>query len=652
MDPFSHLHPLGLPFLGVLLAGAVPIQTSVPASAGDPGDVDVSDLMDLSLEELMNVEVTVASRTPQKLSDVPAAVYVIPGDEIRRAGHRSIQEALRMVPGMYVSHWTNDMWDVTARGFGSGLSLTSEAYLNQLLIMIDGVVVYTPLFAGMWWALQEVDLDDVDRIEVIRGPGGIVWGANTVHGVVNVITKRAADTQGARLDGRLGTDQWDSSARYGGPLGENGNVRVWAKTTHYDTPKDPWLGFPSNWAMRVGGFRTDWKTEDGRELTLWGRGYDGSFNDVAFDLVTYEPFADIAVKHGGQVAFSIANPETGSRWHAWYLRDQQNVPTYLDLDIDVFDVEYHRDQQWTDRQRLTWGAGYQVVHSDLAGDDPLWLDFDPISQVQNNFRAFLVDTIDFPARDLQLVLGAQILQTEFGGFDVQPNVRLRWRPNGGFMGWAGVSRAVRTPSLEEVSLTDWSYYAGNDDFESEELLAFEVGFRNSFTEKVAVDVAAYYNDYDELHVLVYDPDTYWGGRIQNLGEGTAWGAEVAVDAKPSDRWSLRSAYSYIHGDYEFAPTGESLPTDDYHPKHVASVRSYYDVADDWELDAAVYVVEGMGSRYDIAEYVRTDVRVGWHPSENLELSAGVQDLNDPDHSELLDTNLIRRAVYVQLTYRR
>ena len=645
--------------LGATAVLALPpaAQRAIPASTGELTDADVEEFSDMSLEELMNVEVTVASRTPQKIYEVPAAAYVIPGDEIRRSGHATIQEALRMAPGFYVSHWTGTAWDVTARGFGTGLGATNSAYLNQLLIMIDGVVVYSPLFAGTWWPLQDVDMADVDRIEIIRGPGGIVWGANTVHGVVNIITKSSQDTQGLRLGGRLDRNQWEGSARYGGPLGESSHLRVWTKTTSYDTPVQPFLDYRQDWNMQLGGFRADGQTQGGRDWTVWGRGYDGEFRDVGWlwdDSVGWYSDSVVDEKHGGQFAASLANPEDGSRWHAYYSRDQQHLPTLLDQDIDIFDLEYQRDSVLTERQRLTWGVGYQVIHSDLVGYDYYWLAFDPISQVQSNLRAFAVDTIDFPDQNLQLVLGAQALHTEFAGFDLQPNARLRWTPNNSFMGWVAVSRAVRTPSLEEVSLTDTSFQAGNPNFKSEELLSYEAGMRMQVNEKMAFDLATYFNEYDKLHVLTSDPTTLYGGRLMNTGEGTAYGVELAVDAKPTDRWSLRGTYSYSHGHFEFAPTGQDLGTDTYHPKNVVSLRSYYDLGADWEFDTALYGVQDMGSQFEIAEYWRGDVRIGWRPNEHMRFSLGVQDFNDPIRSEYHPEgqNRIRRAVVGQFEYSR
>ena len=497
-----------LSLLAALFLGARPALAAdphEPGSAKPPPEAlgsDELDLTELSLDQLMDIEVTVASKTPQKLASVPAAVYVLTGDEIRRAGHSSIQEALRMVPGFYVSHWTTTQWDVTARGFGTGTAFTNQAFLNQLLVMVDGVVVYTPLFAGMWWALQDIDLDDIDRIEIIRGPGGIVWGSNTVHGIVHVITKSSDETQGAKWGVRTGNDDWHAGGRAGGTFGENGHFRAWVKTSEYDTTHDPFDGWPQDWSIRSGGFRSDW-SDDGRRFTFWGRGYDATLRNVAFDLTTFIPFSAVDRKKGGQLFFESADDEAGTRWHAWISTDQQDIPTLADIRIDVADLEYQGELR-SGAHGVTYGAGVRVIHSDVYGEDPFWYAFDPQDQTQVNSRAFVVDTIDLDEDDLQLVLGVQAENNEFTGLEVQPSARLKWQATEDTVAWAAVSRAVRTPALEEVALSQDSFFVGNPDFRSERLISYELGLRKNLTESAIVDATVFYNDYDHLHLAEFD----------------------------------------------------------------------------------------------------------------------------------------------------
>ena len=634
--------------LALAITASASASASMPAPTTAPGER--VDLGDFSLAELMDIEVTVASRAPQKLSEVPAAVYVVTGDEIRRAGHSSVMEALRMVPGFYVSHWENKSWDITSRGFGNGLAFTSLAYLNQLLVMIDGVEVYTPLFAGMWWAIQDLDINDIDRIEVIRGPGGVVWGANAVHGVVNIITKPAKDTQGVQFHVWNGNDDRHSGVRYGGTLGESGHYRAWAKRSEYDNPHGPYAGYNSEWWISSGGFQADWETDSGRENSLWMRGYSSEFGVIGYDLDTYDPYEAFDQKTGGQLSFKTSNPETGSTWHAYVTTDQQNLPTLADIRIDVYDLGYQRDLDLSDGNHLNWGAGVRVVDYDLYGDDPLWLAFTERTETLTTPRVFAVDTIDLVGEQLKLILGLQAQDSHYTGTEFQPSVRFQWIPSREWTVWTGVSRAVRTPSIEETHLTEDSLFVGNEDFKSESVLAYEFGVRKLISEQALVDLALFYNEYDDLHLAEFDEDTSQY-HYTNNSDGHAYGAELALDYQVSQDLKLRGAYSYLSGHYQRKDDNTEIGTDEYIGKHVANMRLSYDISDAWEFDLDGYGVQGMGQDYEIAEYWRGDARFGYNPSKEVQLSLGVQDFNDPTRSELAGYDNIRRTIYFALTWR-
>lgn len=620
--------------------------TSSAAHASNNNEVD--DLTQLSIEELMALDVTVVSRSKRKFSDLPAAVYVITGDEIRRSGHSSIPEVLRMVPGIYVSRWTTAAWDVTARGYDTGLALTNLAYSNQLLVMLDGVVVYTPLFPALWWPLQDLDLRDVERIEVVRGPAGVLWGSNAVHGIVNIITRDASKTQGFRSTFRNGRDDRHASVRYGVPLGDSGHLRVWGKWTEYDTLQNPFLDFDSRWDLGSAGFRADWVGETGKHYTFWARGYDGHFEEIAFDLNTFTPFLGRGTKDGQMALASIEDPDSGSRWQAWYSLDNQEIPTLANIRILTVDVEYSRQMELTENNSLTLGAGYRWIESALKGDDPFYLDWDPRHVTQNNWRVFAVDNFRIPDANLEFDLGMQIEHNEFSGMESQPTLRASWGPREDLTVWAGFTRAVRTPSLEERTLSDGSFFVGNDRFRSEEVLSTELGVRKRLSENAVVDLSLFHNDYDHLRS---NRDLGNGQfEIQNQAKGITYGAELAIDLTPTDRWRLRSAYSYLYDDFDSKIDGTDLVTGDYSPKHLFNLRSYYDLTDDLELDAGLYVVEGLADGFDDAEYVRADVRLGWRPNDVLELAVGVQDIGSRTRSELDEFDNIPRAAYFSVTF--
>lgn len=623
--------------LTVLACASAPAASAMSASPSDPlltsEDVDFTEL---SLEDLMGLEVTVATRNAARLDSVPAAVYVLTGDEIRRSGHSSIPEALRMVPGFYVSRWTNHSWDVTSRGFGNGLSLMNLAYLNQLLVMIDGVVVYSPQFAGVWWPLQDVLLEDVDRVEVVRGPGGALWGTNAVHGVVHIITKHGEDTQGLHVSARGSELDRQFSARYGGKFTEDGYYRAWVKGTSYETLADSAIPENQDWYVGSFGTRLDWKQAD-KEFTVWARGWKGEFQNRGYDLTTFDPIQVEDDRKGAMMLASMSDPEVGSRWQAWYSTDRQDLPTLADIRVDTFDIEYSRTTALGESHSLNWGVGYRNVHSYFFGDDPFWLAFDPENHYLDTFRAFAMDTVPLGDSDVTLTFGAAIEHNEITEVEFQPTIRATWMPEQNYMLWAAISRAVRTPSLEETSDSFW----GNEQFQSETLIAYELGGRWSPASWMTTDLAVYFNDYDDLHYL--DPvDSIY----TNNSEGEAYGAELAMDFQPFSDWKLRSTYTYHHGTFNVKSTGEQLPTGEYSPKHVFSLRSYYDIADDWEFDAGLYGVEGMGEDYEEAEYIRLDARLGWTFVEGVEAYIGVQGATEPQRSEYDEFDQLRRTAYL------
>jgi iron complex outermembrane receptor protein len=626
----------------------VPAEATIAEASSNPEFGDNFDLTELSLEELMDIEVTIATRSEEPLSSVPAAVYVLTGDEIRRAGHSSIPEALRMVPGMHVSRWTPGDWDVTARGFGTGLAFTNSAYLNQLLVMIDGVIVYSPLFAGMFWTLQDVLIEDVERIEVVRGPGGILWGSNAVHGVVHIITKSAAETEGVQITARGGTDDRYGSVRYGGKIGESGDFRVWFKGAEYDNLYNPYGGFDYGWELASAGGRFDW-SDDGRKYSFWARVYKGSFNELGYDLITYDPIQVLDRRDGAQLYASTTDEESGARWQAWYTNDEQDLPTLGDIHIDVYDLEYQRPVEISETHRINVGAGYRRTQSRLYGDDPFWYDFSPNKVNQDTWRIFAVDTIALDDIDSTLTIGLAGEHNDFTDFEFQPTMRYAWYPKPGLTVWGGVSRAVRTPSLEERTLTEDSAYAGDPNFRSETLVAYELGVRILPRDWVSADLAVFFNDYDHLHFADSNATPLPYYYLTNGAKGESYGAELALDFQISEDWKVRSSYTYEHGSFE-GNDGTQLSTGKYSPSHIFNARSYYNLTPTWEFDTGFYMVEGLGAGLQGADYTRFDARIGWRPEGDFEFYVGVQDAFNRHRSELDEYDNLSRAYFLGVTF--
>jgi iron complex outermembrane receptor protein len=628
------------------------------------------DLTELSIEELMGLEVEIASRHSQPLDEAPAAVYVLTGDEIRRAGHTSVQEALRMVPGFQVKRYGSSRWDITSRGFSGG-------FANQLQVMIDGVSVYTPLFAGVWWHLVDVDVADIDRIEVVRGPGASLWGANAVNGVVNVITKSAADTIGPSLHTVVADEERRLHARFGAETGR-GAWRIWLQGADHDAFVDS-LGdsTSTDWSRVGAGFRGDWELTDDQRLTVIGSAYSASIGEEyivgALEAPPYyELVLDDTPKNGVTLsgAWETDHEDGGtSTLSAWYMRDHQKQVDFS-ITIDQLDLEYQRTHLPTDALSLSWGLGWRHVDSDLPGD--FMLTFDPVKRQLDTLRLFGMAELEFPDAEVVLTGGASLEHNSITGYELQPTLRGLWTPVEDHTIWAGVSRSVRTPSLEEVDVVynipinemgTFFTVLGSDSVQSEEQWAFEAGWRWQANANLALDLTAFYYEYDDIQTIE-DGDFGPAGDLfffevfyDNLAEATSHGVELAADWDVTDDWRIRSAYTYF--DLDSRVDGDSADiffgeTDESTPSHQVNVRSYYDLGADWELDTALYWVDDV-EYFETPSYLRWDVRIGWQPSDDLRLALGVQNLSESQHPEEtadaigLDSE-VERNVFFELSW--
>lgn len=624
-----HIPPFLLLALGV---------TAPRARAQDPAAADVPqgpDLAEMSLEDLMEIEVSVASRHGEKLIDVPAAVYVLTGDELRRQGVTSVQEALRMVPGFHVAQWRTQGWDVASRGFTGGLSELNQSFMNQLLLMVDGVSLYSPVMAGIWWPLLDIPIKDVDRIEIIRGPAGTLWGTNAMNGVVHVITKRSQDTQGVELDASVRTRISQGDLSYGGKLSENGWFRTWFSSTYHGGLKNDPLG---DWTMNSVGWRSDWDVDETTRTRVLGTFYVGEFGP------TYEE-EDDQHKAGGFLsgAYETGTEKDQQRLQASFWLDHQTIPDTFTpdygQDVQQYDVEWTRRIATDTASSVSFGVGGRLVQADLGSDDG-YIDFDPEFQRIWSIRAFGQGEWGIESLDSKLVVGLQVEESDVDDVQLQPNVRWLWHAAAETSVWGSVARAVRTPSIEERDIVqrfdpaDTPFFVGDADFEAEELLAYEIGVRTRIATKVTADLTAFYNDYDNLQTFEdLDGFTVTYG---NEAHATAIGAEAAVDVDVSERLRLRTSYTYFEMDFETSPGSLSEgfidDSDDLIPVHHASLRAYYDLGRDWELDGALYYVDRL-PYFDVDSYIRTDVRLGWKPVEGTEISIGATNLNDPSHPE-------------------
>lgn len=647
--------------LAALWAVASTLAAQEPAPA--PADGGGQGLFDRSLEELLDTEVTVASRHGEPLREVPASVYVLTGDEIRRSGHTTIMEALRMVPGFHVAQWESSGWDVTARGFTGSLSSLNESFANQLLLIIDGVSVYSPAMAGIWWTLYDIPIDDIDRIEIIRGPAGTLWGTNAMNGVVHVITKHPRDTTGHLFTSTVGINENHFGLREGGPLGDRGWLRAYASYASHDAmPDSRGHRFHEDWKISSAGMRADWDLEEQGRTKLLAHLWTSEFGDDPIDAAILGlPQWDDTPKNGGYAlgSWEFGPPNDVQRLQAWYSSDYQKQIN-LTMDVQVGDLEYTRHTQLSEGHSLTVGLGWRTAQTNLQSERG-YNDFSPTFRRSNSARLFVQDEAEIDSLDSRLIVGAQIENAEVGGFTLQPNLRWMWNADGETSVWAGVSRAVRTPSREEIDTQSYSDpnlppdFVGDRDFDNEKVLSHELGLRTGIGETAQVDLVTFYNDYDDLQTFEFDAlgtPTYG-----NEARATAYGAELALDVQLTPVWRLRTTYSYFEMDFESSSNAAGAPIDlkdGLVPTQHASVRSYYDLGDHWELDAALYWTDYM--RYwDNPAIFRVDARIGWRPSDDLTLSIGVQNAQEEQHPEAGEDitfygSEVRRNAYVSLSY--
>jgi iron complex outermembrane receptor protein len=603
----------------------------------------------LSLRELTQMEVTSVSRKEEKLSDAAAAVYVLTNEDIRRSGATSIVEALRMVPGVQVARSASGEWAVSARGF-------NDQFANKLLVLIDGRTVYTPIFSGVYWDIQDMLLDNVERVEVIRGPGATMWGSNAVNGVINIITKSAAETQGAFTQGLVGSDEWQGGLRYGGTSGDKVQYRVHAKHRDYDSLQR--VGGDSardNWSITQGGVRVDMQPTSRDEIQLFSDAYEGSKNQIqlfprirplginAFD-------SDVAANGGYAMAKWKREWSEGSRTQlqSYYNYDRRVVGRFGELRVQTFDADFQHALTLDARNDLTWGAGYRVNADDL--ESTFYSRFSPTSRVDRLLNGFVQDKYAILPEELFLTVGSKFEENNYTGFEFQPSARLSWLAAENTTLWTAVSRAVRVPSRaqDDISLViaplpngnGFARLTGDRDAPAEELVAYETGFRTSPMNDLSLDVSLFYNDYDRLATSTpgqpfLDPNSPFGpyGVLpllpQASGEGEGYGGEFAVSWQALDNWKLDAAYSYlqIHLD------GSSLVSvAGSAPQHQFNVRSHVNLDEQWEFDQMLYYNDNLPSE-DVANYVKLDLRVGWKPMDGVEFSLVGQNLLEDAHQE-------------------
>jgi iron complex outermembrane receptor protein len=619
----------------------------LPAFAAD---FDAQKLLSLSLAELSNIEVTSVSKKAEPEKEAAAAIFVITQEDIKRSGATAIPEILRMAPGITVTKSASNNWTVTSRGF-------NDQFSNKLLVLIDGRTVYSPLFSGVIWDEQDTMLDDIERIEVIRGPGATLWGANAVNGVINIITKNSKDTQGGIAQASLGNQLGIGSARYGVKIGDNSYVRTYAKYTDYNSEQ---LTDSNNagdsWRRKQAGFRSDVKISGSDKLKIQGDIYtvdeDNSYMYPDLNSPIFYSLSKGLESRGGNILArweqkQNKNSETSVQA---YFDNAYRKTTFFNDDANTFDMEFQHIWTGWKRQEIVWGIGYRFINSNNDPSAQYFLT--PDTRNDSLYNAFLQDKIALLPERLFLTLGSKFEHNDYSGVEIQPSARLSWLIDHSQTLWGSVSRAVHTPSRFNsdgnlyyaiippslsVPLPTVIASAGNRDLDSEKLISYELGYRIQPSKTLSLDLSAYYNDYSNLLADTVGTPVVIGSYVyqpliaQNVNKAHSLGYEAVVRYNPTSSWQLVATYSYIN--LEFADKAHigSFFTGKQ-PKNMFNLRSTYLLPGKVEMTNSLYAVSKL-SGINIPGYMRFDTRFSYPLTDNVEISLVGQNLLDSRHKE-------------------
>ncbi len=641
-------------------------------------------LKELTLNQLVNVEVTSVSKKLEKLSGTAAAIHVITQEDIRRSGVTSVPEALRLAPGINVARIDANKWAISARGLNGRFSAA-------LLVLVDGREVYNPVFSGVLWDSVDLMMEDIDRIEVIRGPGATLWGSNAVNGVINIITKSTQDTQGGRLAAYGGNAEASGALRYGGKIDDSTQYRVYAKYLHRSASRDiDGNRLNDDQDIISGGIKMDINITDNDNIILDGRYYESQAGQTFGNPTLISPYVQTIIQDENEVGGHFMAKwrhhysDTSNHLLKVYYNHQNREFPYMSALVDTFDFDFQHRFNFMERHDVVWGIGYRYQY--FKSEPGLLISFSEDSLNLHNYNFFVQDDITLIDNQLRLILGTKVEKPFFSDVQVQPSARFVWTPTESQTVWGAISRAVRNPSIIDrhiqyrlptipphnqdplnpypvpVSLTA----VGNPDVGSEELIAYELGYRIFFDQRVSIDVSAFYFDYDDLttvesvpgsEALNPGPPPFISGEVQTTNNLNAesYGIELDASWQVMENWRLSGYYSFIRMFFhqnsgEIAVSGEG--GEDKVPQHQFSLRSSMDFSEQLHWDLWVRYVDALPNR-NVTDYTTLDTRVAWRPLQNLELSVVGQNLIDSGHSEYttefvaVTNSVIERSFYVK-----
>lgn len=657
-----------------LLLGTVPFHACAGENA--PGNAQ-ADLLDMHLADLMQITVTSVGKKAQRLDQTAAAAFVITAEDIRRSGATRLPEILRLAPGVHVAQIDGNKWSVSVRGLGG-------RWAGQLLVLMDGRTLYTPLFGGVYWDVQDTLIEDIERIEIVRGPGGTLWGANAVNGVINIITKSAAATQGGLAYVRVGTHENEAGARYGTTLANGAHLRAYAKASDSAafalTDHAPYLGgrpvgaagadAHDDWDMRRAGFRLDHTLTGGDSLTLQGDAYDGDIRQTAITVAA--PTVGNALVQD-TIATSGANLML--RWQRKTADGELQVQAYVDqterravvLDerVTTHDIEFQQRFGLGTRQEIIWGLGYRGVSFELDGSHTVA--FGQPRHDTSLYNFFVQDEIRLRP-DLALTLGSKFERNAYTGMEPQPNARLFWQMDERQALWGAWSRAVRTPSRADLDMTlrltnvapfTSLSFQGNPDLAAAKLTAREIGWRRQLRDDLNIEATAFHYDLDDFYSHEPLPDFPFSttAEFRNLLKVQSQGIEFNGTWQVNPDWRLRAGYARLHIDARAMAGSADGQTPDQltgsGPRNQFQLHSSARLGHNLDFDALLYRI-GAVSNGAIAAYTRLDLRLAWKPRTDVELSLVGRNLLDDRHFEYVGQDSVAsdvpRSLYAQVRW--
>ncbi len=638
--------------------------------------------LDMDLVQLMEVTITSVSKKPQTVADTAAAIFVISQDDIRRSGVTSVPEALAMAPGIQVARISSSRWSISSRGFAGFTS-------NKLLVLIDGRSVYTPAYSGTFWDMQNVMLEDIERIEVIRGPGGTIWGANAVNGVINIITRKAQDSQGSLLRAGVGNEEKAmGAARYGAKLGESTYGRLYVTGNDRDSNvlADGGEDAFDGWQTLQSGFRTDGMLGIGTEWTVQGDVFKNTGDQIIYPFWLDGPPYLTANRtrldsSGGNLLGHWQHRMSGKQqlsMQAYY--DYATRSEDLNITFHTLDLELQYETPVGEYHQVTLGTGYRRI----IGDTEESFQSQAPDRRDSLYNIFAQDAVQLLKDQLVLTLGAKWEHNAFTGSEWQPSAKLLFKPIERHSLWTSLARAVRTPSIMENSgrLLLASYptptgtgtvaFTGSKDYHSESVLAYEAGYRWQQSASLSFDLAAFYNDYKGIYTITPQPSLYGVDMIfVNNGQGEGYGLEMLADWRPSSWLRCALSYSYLKStfDWENANIAQNQLrgfVEQLTPRHQLGLRTALDFSDHWQLNSWLRYVDSIESRgsldllqeegTEIDAYVLCDLNLVYRPSQDFEIMFAGQNLLNSDQLQYVaeihtPSTAIERGLYIKITWR-